>query len=56
MTAAFDFSLFDRSTRPQDDLFRHANGAWLDTVRIDADRGDLAGVQLTAEAYDTFLF
>lgn len=33
---------------------------WLDgeigTVRIDADRGDLAGVQLTAEAYDTFLF
>ena len=38
MTAAFDFSLFDRSTRPQDDLFRHANGAWLDTVRIDADK------------------
>ncbi len=38
MTAAFDFSLFDRSIRPQDDLYRHANGAWLDTVRIDPDK------------------
>ena len=24
-----DFSAFDRSVRPQDDLFRHVNGAWL---------------------------
>nr|WP_100415326.1 M13-type metalloendopeptidase [Mumia flava] len=28
----------DDATRPQDDLFRHVNGGWLDTARIPADR------------------
>jgi len=28
----------DRSTRPQDDLFRFVNGTWLDTTEIPADR------------------
>ncbi|MGO2113101.1 MAG: M13 family metallopeptidase [Pseudoclavibacter sp.] len=27
---------FDREVRPQDDLFRHANGAWLQTTEIPA--------------------
>jgi endothelin-converting enzyme/putative endopeptidase len=28
----------DPATRPQDDLFRHVNGRWLDTTEIPADR------------------
>ena len=28
----------DPNTRPQDDLFRHVNGRWLDTTEIPADR------------------
>ncbi|MDO4243191.1 MAG: M13-type metalloendopeptidase [Actinomyces sp.] len=28
----------DPRVRPQDDLFRHVNGAWLDTAQIPADR------------------
>jgi putative endopeptidase len=29
---------FDASVRPQDDLYRHVNGRWLDSVDIPADR------------------
>ena len=29
---------FDLSIRPQNDLFGHVNGTWLDTVEIPADR------------------
>ena len=29
---------FDRSARPQDDLFRFVNGTWLDTTEIPGDR------------------
>lgn len=29
----------DVSVRPQDDLYRHANGAWLSTAQIPADQG-----------------
>ncbi len=38
MTSALDFTHFDHSVRPVDDLFRHANGAWLKTVEIPADK------------------
>ncbi|MDR2378618.1 MAG: peptidase M13, partial [Bifidobacteriaceae bacterium] len=30
---------FDRSIRPQDDLYRHVNGRWLDSFAIPPDRG-----------------
>jgi putative endopeptidase len=33
-----DVAGFDRSVRPQDDLFRHVNGAWLKSVEIPPDR------------------
>ncbi|HYE57816.1 MAG TPA: M13 family metallopeptidase [Rhodothermales bacterium] len=33
-----DTSGVDRAVRPQDDLFRHANGRWLATTDIPADR------------------
>ena len=35
---AIDFSSFDRNVRIQDDLFRHVNGAWLNTTEIPADK------------------
>lgn len=38
MTDALDFSHRNPEIRPQDDLFRHVNGAWLDTVVIDSDK------------------
>ncbi len=37
-----DFSAFDPDIRVQDDLFRHVNGAWLNTAEIPADK-PLAG-------------
>lgn len=36
----------DPSIRPQDDLFRHVNGRWLETVEIDADK-QAAGAFIT---------
>lgn len=33
-----DPDAMDASARPQDDFFRHINGAWLDTAEIPADR------------------
>jgi predicted metalloendopeptidase len=38
-----DTAGFDRSVRPQDDLFRHVNGRWLATTEIPADRGTYGG-------------
>src|SRR5688572_18936493 len=37
-TLGLDTAAFDRSVRPQDDLFRHVNGRWLATSEIPADR------------------
>ncbi|WP_028709123.1 M13 family metallopeptidase [Propionicicella superfundia] len=38
MTDVFDLAQFDPSVRPQDDLFRHVNGRWLQTAEIPADK------------------
>ncbi|NLE70501.1 MAG: peptidase M13 [Actinomycetales bacterium] len=38
LRSGIDTSTFDPTTRPQDDLFRHVNGRWLDTFEIPADR------------------
>ena len=35
--SGLDLAGFDKSVRPQDDLFRHAGGHWLDTTEIPAD-------------------
>ncbi|WP_342741439.1 hypothetical protein [Ruania alba] len=34
-----DAAAMDHGVRPQDDLFRHVNGAWLASHEIPADRG-----------------
>jgi putative endopeptidase len=36
--SGLDLSLLDRSVRPQDDLYRFANGGWLDRTPIPPDR------------------
>ena len=38
MKSGIDRAHFDTAVRPQDDLFRHVNGAWLETAEIPADR------------------
>ncbi|NUS40822.1 MAG: peptidase M13 [Terrabacter sp.] len=38
MKSGINLESFDRSARPQDDLFRFVNGTWLDTTEIPGDR------------------
>ena len=38
MKSGIELEHLDRSTRPQDDLFRFVNGTWLDTTEIPGDR------------------
>jgi predicted metalloendopeptidase len=38
LKSGIDQSGFDKSVRPQDDLFRYVNGAWLTKTEIPADR------------------
>ncbi len=38
MKSGIDRAHFDTAVRPQDDLFRYVNGAWLETAEIPADR------------------
>lgn len=38
LDSGLDPSGFDKTVRPQDDLFRHVNGAWLASTEIPADK------------------
>jgi predicted metalloendopeptidase len=38
LKSGLDASTFDKSVRPQDDLFRHVNGGWLTKTEIPSDR------------------
>lgn len=38
LKSGLDLSLLDRGVRPQDDLYRFANGGWLDRAEIPGDR------------------
>lgn len=40
LSSGLDKSGFDPATRPQDDLFRAANGRWVDTTEIPADKAE----------------
>ena len=39
----------DPDIRPQDDLFRHMNGRWLDTTEIPADRSAWGAFTMLAD-------
>ena len=49
MKSGIDQNLFNKGVRPQDDLYRYANGAWLSTAKIPDDRAS-AGI-----TYELFL-
>ena len=40
LVSGIDTSHFDTSVRPQDDLFRHINGKWLDEFEIPGDKSN----------------
>src|SRR5690554_5689663 len=40
---------FDRTTRPQDDLFRYVNGAWYDNTEIPGDMSSYGAFRILAE-------
>ena len=40
---------FDRTTRPQDDLFRYVNGAWYDNTEIPSDMSSYGAFRILAE-------
>ncbi|MCC7199936.1 MAG: hypothetical protein IT483_10525, partial [Gammaproteobacteria bacterium] len=48
-SSGLDLANFDRSVRPQDDLFRYVNGAWLATDRIPPDRARFGAFDRLAE-------
>jgi putative endopeptidase len=57
MKSGINLEALDRSTRPQDDLFRFVNGTWLDTTEIPEDRArfgtfDILREQSTARVRD----
>jgi predicted metalloendopeptidase len=37
LQSGIDASAMDKSVRPQDDLFRHVNGTWLETTEFPAE-------------------
>ncbi|MGC1520964.1 MAG: M13-type metalloendopeptidase [Steroidobacteraceae bacterium] len=39
MLSGIDLQYVDHAVRPQDDLYRHLNGKWLDTFQIPSDKG-----------------
>ena len=49
LVSGLDVASFDRSVRPQDDLFRHVNGGWLAGTEIPPDKPAYGGFY---EAYD----
>ncbi|MGO8752826.1 MAG: M13 family metallopeptidase [Thermoguttaceae bacterium] len=49
LTSGIDQANFDKTVRPQDDLFRAVNGAWLAKTEIPADRSDYGALAVLAE-------
>ena len=46
----FDLTTMDKAAKPGDDFFRYANGIWLDTFEIPADRSRYGAFDQLAEA------
>ena len=49
LASGIDLTNFDKSVRPQDDLFRAVNGAWLAKAKIPADRSSYGAFMALAE-------
>ena len=46
----FDLTTMDKAVKPGDDFFRYANGVWLDSFEIPADRSRYGAFDQLAEA------
>jgi putative endopeptidase len=53
--SGIDETCFDKSVRPQDDLFRAVNGRWLAETEIPADRSDYGSFAILADNVETDL-
>ena len=49
LTAGIDLAELDQSVRPQDDLFRHVNGKWIDRTELPDDRARYGSFAVLAE-------
>lgn len=49
LNSGIDTSNFDKSVRPQDDLYRHTNGTWLKEFDIPADKSNYGSFTKLAE-------
>ena len=49
INSGIDLSYVDDAARPQDDLFGHVNGRWLDDYDIPADRATDGAFRLLAD-------
>src|SRR5262249_39051346 len=48
--SGIDFSSFDRTVRPQDDLFKYVNGRWLLATEIPKDKSNYGSFTALADA------
>ena len=48
-TSGIDVSALDHDVRPQDDLYRHVNGRWIDRTEIPADKARYGSFLILAE-------
>ena len=55
LISGIDLSAMDKAARPQDDLYRHINGTWLDTFEIPADKGGYYSFSQVFDATQTQL-
>jgi predicted metalloendopeptidase len=55
LESGLDLSAFDRSVRPQDDLYRFVNGGWLDRTELPAERAFYAAYTELADKVDADL-
>jgi putative endopeptidase len=49
LSSGIDTADLDPKVRPQDDLFRHANGRWIDTTEIPSDKARYGSFYILAE-------
>ena len=49
LVSGIDVTAFDKSARPQDDLFRYVNGGWLDKTAIPADKSRYGAFDILAD-------
>jgi putative endopeptidase len=50
LSPGIDAKALNPATRPQDDLFRHVNGKWLDTTEIPEDKAIYGSFHMLADA------